>query len=368
MEIEKIHKKDIPSFLRDRDFSAFPFLPISRHRLISHYNNPTCEDDDVVLLLAYSNNVLVGYMGIYMDLIGLDGVVEKIGWLSTWWVDPKTKGSGIGRKILETMYEVNAGKIGISQFTPSAKRVYDKSGYFYTLKVNEGIKAVLRSNFSLLMPLLFPKFRAQAAWKILDGFFNFFIDLKLALQKRTIISSLKDIIIEYQNVPDPAAEAIINKFNQNHISQKTTEFFEWLRKYNWVLEAPLIEMTDKDRYEFSMYARKFSIYYLKVMQRGACIGFITLQKRDDVCKVLFAYYDKTEHSDIISNIIKLQAINQNIKEVVTYDDGICTNFNKSGVFIYKRKKTKQSIISKAFQKENFDDVTMNFGDGDCSFA
>jgi GNAT superfamily N-acetyltransferase len=106
----------------------------------------------LALLLGYTDGQLVGYMGVFTDKIILDGKPNKIGWLSTWWVHPKTKGSGIGREILNTMYESLNGQIGISQFTPSAKRVYDKSGYFYTLKESKGIKAVLRSNFGFCGP------------------------------------------------------------------------------------------------------------------------------------------------------------------------------------------------------------------------
>lgn len=149
IEIKKIYKKDIVNLLSDASFWKHSFLSISKHRLYAHYKNPNLSDDNIVLLLYLLNKELVGYMSVFIDAISIDGLHKKRGWLSTWWVHPKTKGSGIGREILNTMYAKLPGQMGISQFTPSAKRVYDKSAYFTTFKGNISIKAVLRSNYRL---------------------------------------------------------------------------------------------------------------------------------------------------------------------------------------------------------------------------
>ena len=116
-----------------------------------------------------------------------------------------------------------------------------------------------------------------------------------------------------------------------------------------------------------MYDSSFDIYLMKIMRNARCIGFIVLQKREKVFKLLFAYYDSKDVK-IMADIIKLQAIVQGVREIVCYDKNIGDDFSKSPVFLYKRKKVKHSIISKIFGKADFDDVVMNFGDGDCSFA
>lgn len=369
IEIKKIYKKDIPELLSDKAFWNYFFLSISKHRLYAHYKNPNLEDNDIVLLLSYLNNELVGYMGIFIDEINIDNRIEKIGWLSTWWVHPKTKGTGIGREILNTMYTANNGKIGISQFTPSAKRVYDKSGYFTTLKENKGIKAVLRSNLTFVIPTLFPKMKKLATFfNKIDYFLNFFINLKLTLQEMVISKSLKNISIEYLNIIDDETLNIINKFNKNDISNKGKDFFEWMKAYHWVQKAPLLNLTNRGKYEFSIYDNEFEFSFIKLIKKNNCIGFIVLQKRNYVTKVLFTYFDNTKYTNYVSNIIKLQAITQNTRELICYEETICKNFKKSYLFLYKTNKTKQSIISKSFGITDFKNVRMNFGDGDCSFA
>lgn len=369
IEIKAIYKKNVPGLLEDNDFWNHSFLSISRHRLHAHYKNPNCDDDDVVLLLGYLDGELLGYMGVFMDKIELNGVVDKIGWLSTWWVHPKTKGSGIGREILDTMYSLNNGKIGISQFTPSAKRVYDKSGYFVTLKENKGVKAVLRSNLAFVLPKVFPSSKkAKTIIHWLDATINIFVNLKLSVHKQFIKKELANISIEYLNTIDSESLQIINRFNKNHLSPKGASFFEWMKACYWVQEAPLLALTNKEKYEFSIYDKSFNIYYIKIMEGGSCIGFLALQKRNYVNKVLFAYYDTEKNAGIMANIIKLQSIEQDVREIICYDEAICERLKRSKMFLYKTKKNKHSILSKKFGKENFDEIVMNFGDGDCSFA
>ena len=368
-ELKPIRKKDIPELLEDRLFWSQDFLSISRNRLLSQYKNPTADDDDVVLLLAYYNHEPVGYMGVFVDRILIGGKPEKIGWLSTWWVHPKTKGTGIGREILNKMYELSEGKIGISQFTPSAKRVYDKSVLFTSLKTSLGVKAVLRSNLSFVVPMLYPKMRKySAALNVVDDFVNFFVNIKLAAQSFAVTKNLNNVTLEYLTVPDAASLALINKFNRGHISPKDAAYFEWLKAYPWVQEAPLLELTQKHRYEFSMYDEKFNLYYIKVSHHGSCIGFVVLQRRGNVAKILFSYYDTAKHAAMIADVIKLQCIRQQVREIICYDAALSKEFKDSAVFLYSKKKVKQSIISKAFGTENLDSVHMNFGDGDCCFA
>jgi hypothetical protein len=308
-------------------------------------------------------------MGLFIDKININGSIEKIGWLSTWWVHPKTKGTGIGREILNTMYSENNGKIGISQFTPSAKRVYDKSGYFTTLKESKGVKAVLRSNLQFVIPTIFPKTKKAASFfNTIDHFFNFFINFKLSFQKRIIFNKLENISIEYVNNIDNLTLNIINQFNKNDISFKGKDFFEWLKAYYWVQKAPLLSLTNANKYEFSIYDKEFDFSLIKVLKDNDCIGFVVFQKRNYVCKVLFTYFDASKYSADISNLIKLQSINDGIREIICYDEAICQNFKKSSLFLYKTNKIKQSIISKQFNKTDFENVRVNFGDGDCSFA
>jgi len=330
--------------------------------------NPNCDDNDIVLILAYLDDEIVGYMGVFTDVINIKGKSQKIGWLSTWWVHPKTKGTGIGRELLKTMHNSLDGRIGVSQFTPSAKRVYIKSGYFNTLKKSNGFKFVLRSNLNIVMPLINKKFeKLKLALSFTDFIINLPISVKNKWHEFTIEKRLKNIQIEYINVIDSELTEFIKNKSINHLSEKTPQFFEWLKAYHWVQESPLRRYSINKKYQFSMDAEKFNIYFIKVMKSNKLIGFLILQRKNHLFKVLFAYYINDE-KHIIADLILLHSFKLKIKELICYDKGINTIIKSSLKYVYKRKKIKESIISNVFKENNYDNYILNFGDGDCCFA
>lgn len=369
IDFKIVRRKDILALLSDEAFWNGPFLAVSKNRLYAHYHNPQIQDEDVVLLLAYLDSNLAGYMGIYIDKILIQGTYRRIGWLSTWWVDPSTKGTGLGRSILDKMYDLMNGEIGISQFTQSAQRVYDKSGYFTALKKNRGIKAVLRSNLQFVIPAMFPSsIKLKALFNTLDIFFNFFINGKLRIQKKVLLNKLQSVTLEYLTFIDDQSYSIIKKYSQEDLTPKNKAFFEWLNSYNWVTKASVLDLTDIHRYAFSMYDIAFDYSFIKICTQGECVGFIVLQNRNYVTKVLFTYYDADKYVQEVTHVIKLHVVSLQIRELICYDEKVCEELKKSNLFLYTRQKEKNALISKVFEPLHHKDKRFNFGDGDCSFA
>jgi hypothetical protein len=369
IKIEKIYKKDANKLIERQEIWTNSFLSISKFRLLAHLKNPNISDDDIILLIAYLNEELVGYMGLFLDKITINNKETKIGWLSTWWVHPKTKGKGVGREILNTMYQVTDGQIGISQFTPSAKRVYDKSGYFTDLKTNLGIRVLLKSNYSKILPHHFKWLKkGNNLLNAFDNSLNYFLKHKLSLEKKQILNRLKNTKVEYLAFIDPQTRELIDKYNKNDLSYKTDSFFEWMKAYNWVQENHLLEISEKEKYAFSMYDNKFNISLIKIISGEKCIGFIVLQQRNQVCKLLFSYFDPIEHTKTISDIIILHTINSGAREIICYEKHIAKDLKTSNCIFKSYPMVKNSILSKKFNATDFDNVRMHFGDGDCSFA
>jgi GNAT superfamily N-acetyltransferase len=364
--LKRVYKKDISSLLSDSSFWDYEFLSISKHRLISHWNNPNLDDDDIVLILAYIDDELVGYMGLFIDYIFLRGENKKIGWLSTWWVHPKTKGTGIGRDILNDMYEANNGYIGISQFTPSAKRVYDKSGYFVELKQGIGYRYILNSDVKLMLT---NKFQFLKKVGFITSFIDVIYNLKGKIKFKNFGNDLinRKISIEYLREVDNESMEFINETNTNHISKKSEQFYNWMLSYYWVLKAPLLELTQKSKYAFSIYDKNFDISFLKIKKENKIVGILVLQKRNLRVKVLFSYYLKDQAS-IVGDVLIRDSLAQNVNDVLCYDILLNDYLVAKNCFLYKAKLEKYSIISKSFGVEDFSDIYMNFGDGDCSFA
>lgn len=369
IEIKTVLKKDIPHFLNDKQIWDMDFLVSSKHRLIAHYHNPYLNNEDIVLQLGYLNNKLLGYIGVFTDYVNHKDNQEKIGWLSTWWVHPETKGSGLGRALLDKMYQDFNGKIGISQFTTSAKRVYDKSGYFNDFKLSEGFKFAIKSNLKNILPLINPHLK-KYNFNSIDYILNIWFNTYNLFSKKNIQKNIpKNISVDYLSEIDNETSIFIKEHQENDIFKKNADFFNWLKKYLWVLPAPLQKITRKENYEFSMFSEKlFDYSFLKICQNKKIIGFVVIQQRDYNGKVLFSYFEK-QNQKVISDIILLHFLNTEIRDFICYDKLICNYLKtKKFFFIYKNKKVKHSIISKSFDLTDIKDLRFQYGDGDCAFA
>ena len=131
-------------------------------------------------------------------------------------------------------------------------------------------------------------------------------------------------------------------------------------------ESPLEENTFHNNYEFSMGAKKFNIYMIKIIKKGKICGFLVLQRKNHLLKVLFSYHENSQQ--LIANIILMHVFRLKVKEILCYDKDINKVIISKQLHLYKRNKIKESIISKVFEETNYENYQLNLGDGDCCFA
>ncbi len=344
-------------------------LPITKHRALAHINNPFADNDDILLLVAYDKERIVAYMGVFMDRIILEDNKNNIAWLSTWWADPNYKSTGIGRELLHKMYSAHNGKIGISQFTPSAKRVYDRSGYFYTLKGMNGIKAVLNPQVADLIQVFYPKLKkVKTVIFFAEVIIKTIINIKIHLLKQWFKSSHK-INYYYIDEIDEETENFIKKiqYDKINLSIRNKEYFKWMKLYPWVVESD--NEDEYHNYFFSSVARRFEISFIKILNdQNEITGFLVVQIRNNTLKVLYAFYLEQDLNDIYSVLIE-HTFKNKVEVIITYEKNLVKKLEQQKLlFLYKKKKVKEAIISKSFGNIDYKKYYFHFGDGDCSFA
>src|SRR5690349_15934364 len=125
MVIRKIPIKDLVDFANHVDKQTPPggVLPISRQRALSQSQNPFAGPDDIALLVAFDNDVCVGYLGVVPGAASGNGTCQKVFWLSTWYVSPQARDSGVAMQLLFTACQLK-GDIMVTGVSESAKRVY----------------------------------------------------------------------------------------------------------------------------------------------------------------------------------------------------------------------------------------------------
>ena len=169
MEIKALTVADLKTALRCHPvFVASKTLPITKHRALSYSRNPRAAEDDPVLLVASQDNRVVGYLGILPDKIFVNEAVYKMGWLTSWWVDPSCATTGIGAILLFKALNAYDQYVGVSGGSREARKALNASQKFMVLKPLQGLDIRLRMNVTRDIPRRLP------ALKIFRGVFKIF--------------------------------------------------------------------------------------------------------------------------------------------------------------------------------------------------
>ena len=151
ISIRDITIAQLKSYIDSGEFKKMVEIPISRHRAISHYNNPLAKPDDKILFLAYEDTIFVGYLGAMPDELKMAYKSIRVAWLSCMWVDSSQRGKGIAPMLLTHAHKTWKGNLLITNFIPLAKRAYDKTGLFTEFKTLPGIRGYLRFNLAEIL-------------------------------------------------------------------------------------------------------------------------------------------------------------------------------------------------------------------------
>ena len=124
------------------------------------------------------------------------------------------------------------------------------------------------------------------------------------------------------------------------------------------------------KYYFSYKAKSFGFFYVKVFSKSKeLVGFVVLQERDRLLKVLYSFQKETHH-DLVTRVVLDHAVSLGCSTMITYENAIVSSLPKHRLgYLYARKKTKEALISKEFgSEEQWAGKYFHYGDGDCCFA
>ena len=367
IDFKLLNKEGIEKFIDSKEYFSLKTLPITKHRAFSHIKNPRADKDDVLLILAYSKNDIVGYLGVLPDrLFFSTEQSSKCGWLSCFWVDPSIRGKGIGEQLIRKSLELWDDKILSTEFVPVTKKIYNKTGAFGNPLIKSGIKLYIRMDLHTILP---PKRRVfqevKTFLKVSDAVINSFLDLRFLFYK----NELPSVKFEYINQIDDEVGKFISRFQDGQLFKRSIDELNWIINYPWILSAPTRDF-DSQRYYFSSIDKSFVFCCLKVRNNlGELVAFLILSKRNHILKLPYCYMEKDVLTDIVK-IINFHILNWRINtfslfhpELVAY---LSTHKTMS---IYKKKIERQYLISNVLNnsiKEN--KVNIQDGDGDCIFT
>jgi len=369
MTIKQLTPKDLQQFIYSEEYKRLAVVPITKHRALSHINNPRVSPSDIILLIAYEDGQLVGYLGVLADKIYLGDKEHKAGWLSTLWIDPRVRGKGIAKKLLDSALKAWDNKILVTEFTPEAKGLYDRSDAFMDLKIAKGIRGYLRFNLHQLLPPKASFFKKIVGIiKCIDGFFNIFNDIRLFFWK--LFVGLKGMKLEYVNEIDKEVKEFIEKRQAKGFTRRKVEDLNWIVQYPWLLSSPFRDR-DSSRYHFSSLEKYFLVLNIKVYDNSdKLIGFVMFAIRGHNLKIPYCYFDEKDTEKIMRLIYK-HMLHMKLNMLTTFNPLLSNHIkNHRTPFIHKRRMKRHYIISKIFKNDLLSDrqIALQDGDADCAFT
>lgn len=367
MEIRAYTATELDAFIHSDAFRTLPVIPISRHRAASHAANPRLEAADQIMFIAWEGEALAGYLGVFADRIYLNDQPEKAGWLSCMWVDPNMRGKGIAKKLLRGVLDSWGDRILVTEFTPAAKGLYDRSEAFIDLKKPVGMRGYLRANLAYLLPRRKPGLaRIKPLLRLADGLLNIFNGVRLRLWSPRPDGLKWTYLAEI----DAELNAFIRQHQLRQFTRRTAEDLNWMLRHPWVLTAPGPDV-DSVRYHFSAVDKQFEFLPLRLTSdSGQLAGMLILQIRGGHLKVPYAYIREGLEPKAVQ-LIYQQAMALKADMVSVFHPALVKEMETGRhPFYLRRQLQRHFIISKVFQdafRQN-GEVEIQDGDADAAFT
>lgn len=325
--LETFNKNQLEKLINSKRFSEYSFLPITKHRAVSHINNPSLSDNDVTLILALEDDKLAGYIGIMGDCLVNRGKEITVGWLSTLYVHPDFRGKKIAQRLLNEACEKYEGKILITEFTQEAAGLYFKSKMFRHIKSLRGMSYYFWSNLQEILPSKNHKWKRILFFiKFIDLTINSFLKIKYKLNEFPITS------FEIKNNIDSSISEFIDKYKKQNCFKRKLPEISWIVKYPWVLSGTTFEQRN---YQFSDHDAKFENVFIKIYKEEIFRTLLILSVRNSKAKLLFVIGDNDPQTS--SEVLREFVIKNNISNLICFDDDINKYFNNIKILFRKER-------------------------------
>jgi GNAT superfamily N-acetyltransferase len=364
ISIRTFNSQQLADYIRSPEYDAFDFVPISRHRALSHLHNPRAEKEDILLLMAYEDDRPVGYLGVLPDHIMNGGQVIRCGWMSCIWIDDCQRGKGIARLLVETCDQVWQHKILGTDFAEASGNLFDKMGIFDELPLKQGVRLYVRSCLHRILPLKHTFFKQTApVWKALDKLINLVFDLRFFFVRRTPFKT------ELISVMDQETVTFIETHNHNELFRRGIKELEWIKQYPWILSGP--EDASSCKYHFSSLDCSFDFYIVKLRNKDhQLVAVLFLTKRDRSLKLPYVYI--TPGNELLTaSCIEDFMLSWRIDTFTCYHPELSVIFKtQQTIALFKKTMKRRYIITKTLkgQMAGADEKLIQDGDADAAFT
>lgn len=357
IQLKTFHKKELENFVSSGEFKKYDFLPITEHRALSHSHNPKATDEQTLLILAFYEGRLAGYMGCLPDYFKIEEKVIRFAWLSTLYVSNEFRGKKVAKALLQKALDEYNNHVIMAEFTKEAEVFFNHIGNVENIFPKTGKRYYFRLDLAMVLS-------GKKAWTktfnpllhLLDKTVNAFIGIKnIRIKKPKFRFEVLDKL-----------DADIKTFVSSYHSQRTADEINYFTENPWVLEGRKRD----DSYFFSSYAEAFKYVWVKIYDEQNNLEAVSLLLlRDGHLRVPYVFSTRDSGFNKFIQFLNIFIIQHKIKMMTIYNEILNQKIKDFKLLsnIYEKDFQRDYL----FRKELLQNLPKNFnphlqdGDGDC---
>ncbi len=352
---------ELQDYITSDSYLHSDIVPVSPERVRSYTQNPRADHQMPVLFTLAENDRLIAYRTVLPDFFQHGTKKIAFAWLSGSFVAPEHRRKGWSTRLLKTVEEAWQGKLMYTNYAPSAKALFDKSGLFTEFMVRPGKRYYLQSSLATLQKgRLRPKVLLELTDRAVNGIHDLLSDnsMQFPLPPDTIAMQIETL--------DATTKAIIADNNGGSLFGREAEEFEWIHSFPWVSENA--EQNLPGQYHFTRKVATFKNLWYKIEHtKGNAFLWITVV--NDKLSVPYFFYSHPIHVVAARQLI--------LKEMVSSDCAYVTIRHpelgpvlgtRKNPFILSRNVPQLYFAHSSFADEIPTDKQVHDGDGDCVFT
>jgi len=364
MEVKCYTAQQLMEELTRNDLWNQKYCPITRHRALSIIKNPRTLPGDTVLIVGLLNGEISGYIAIVPDELFAGDKSVRLGWMGSWWSDPDPLNSMMAVRLLMKAYESYNGFVAGSEAAQRADHIIRNSNRFIDFRKAVGYQYILRFNSGYWIPKKYPGMRLLGGiFRIADGMLNLVQNARLRSWKSSH-NLERGFSIEYlTQVYDQDTIEFIRLHSQSQLTRRNHEDINAMISHPTSL-ATVMEDKNKSKYFFSNQSERFFYLLYKILDESQGIVAVVLICVDgDHMTIPFVFNNKDVEETVLTTVLH-HIIDLNINMLTTYSVDWIDQMRMLKIpKVYKKKRYRDSLISKKIDHRPFIDLYMQDGDG-----
>lgn len=365
MKYFEVKVGELKSFVNSSEFQKMSHLPISSPRAFSQSLNPNASPGDIALIYSLNEQgCLAGYIGI-LPAKTYSPLPAQVFFNSCWWVDPKL-GKDAGMKLFYKMLQIANGRIVFFELSHRTESILrNLNGMSFPAKII-GFQGYTRINLSVLI-----KGRSMAFLTPLIRLADWFLNLPIRLYYYSMYrpqENTSEIILEKIDFPESDIWQWANNLHSGGVKFRNIEELRWITQNPWIINPDKDIQSEASRYRFSLIAREWKQYWLKITFDGSPIGLCYLTKRDGLLRVPYAWFDSKENR-LIGKILQQFLLKEKATSLLCFNPALVDAIKAAGgFFIFRRQRVKIMAWPETMKDIMHLGYSIQDGDGDAVFT